>query len=834
MAASKSWIKRLLLLILCAIDLPLLAQQTEVFGVVRDGISKELLPFVNVRFKGSLKAVQTDLNGAYRIRTSEKTDSILFSFLGYETAAAAVRRGKTQELNVDMGSGKIQLTEVLIKEKKRRKREIDTAALYVLAQVIRNKPMNDPAQLESYHFEGYTKLSLGLLNAPDKFINRKIFRPFRFVFDNIDTTKEGNIAIPGLIKETITHEWHRRKPEASRREVISDIVSGVDHPSLSNLVSWQLRDLEIYKDQHVLIGHGFLLPFATGCRAIYRYYLTDTQLINGRVSYKLNFLPKSKDDIAFSGYAWIDSASWAVVTADLTPAISSNINYLNEYTVRQEFRLLSSGHWALCKEEMAAVASLFRKEKNKLSLLVRKTTVRRDIQANPEVSDTLFKSNRDILRPGASSMPRAYWDTARFIPLESQEARIYTNSDTIKTVPAWKRYQWLINMTTTAFLQTGPVEFGRFYQFVSRNNIEGTRLRMGLRTTRRFSKTFHFYGYGAYGLRDKRIKYEMNVRIMLPRPNNNWHAMGFMYRYDLNQLGQLNQLITFDNALTLLLPARFNKIMLIRQFDATYEREWFRDFSTSLSYSQKVFYPIPGVFDFTRKSEAGGLPEQIGKFRTTEFVTNARYCYKDKYFEGMYYRYYVPSGYPSIDFTYTMGVPRLAGGDYHYHKMVVNISQRLATRAGFSYYSLWAGGILGKVPYPSWFVTAGSFGWFYNRFNYALLKEFEFVSDRYVALWWDHYFDGYFLNKIPWVSKLQLREHVSFKMLWGDFSPARAALVDLPAGINQPARIPYMEIGFGLGNIAKIFRIDFVWRLTYRDTPGAPNFGVRVGIAPTF
>lgn len=40
----------------------------------------------------------------------------------------------------------------------------------------------------------------------------------------------------------------------------------------------------------------------------------------------------------------------------------------------------------------------------------------------------------------------------------------------------------------------------------------------------------------------------------------------------------------------------------------------------------------------------------------------------------------------------------------------------------------------------------------------------------------------------------------------------------------------YMEIAAGIDNIFKILRIDYVWRLTYRNTPGVDCSGLRIAL----
>jgi hypothetical protein len=76
------------------------AQITEVRGRVIDGKTKEALSYANVRMKGTITGTTTDDGGFYFIRTPEKVDSIVFSYLGYPTRVIKIQRGKSQELNI--------------------------------------------------------------------------------------------------------------------------------------------------------------------------------------------------------------------------------------------------------------------------------------------------------------------------------------------------------------------------------------------------------------------------------------------------------------------------------------------------------------------------------------------------------------------------------------------------------------------------------------------------------------------------------------------------------------------------------------------------------------
>jgi hypothetical protein len=143
--------------------------------------------------------------------------------------------------------------------------------------------------------------------------------------------------------------------------------------------------------------------------------------------------------------------------------------------------------------------------------------------------------------------------------------------------------------------------------------------------------------------------------------------------------------------------------------------------------------------------------------------------------------------------------------------------QRLAWLLGHTWYQVQVGKILGKSPYPISYVTPGGQGYFLNNYDYNMLSEFEFVTDQYVSWFIEHHFDGYILNKIPYVQRLKLREVLYMRGLWGSYSQSNYNTLIPNFDFKAPSAYPYMEAGVGLENIFKILRFDSIWRLTYRS-----------------
>ena len=82
-----------------------------------------------------------------------------------------------------------------------------------------------------------------------------------------------------------------------------------------------------------------------------------------------------------------------------------------------------------------------------------------------------------------------------------------------------------------------------------------------------------------------------------------------------------------------------------------------------------------------------------------------------------------------------------------------------------------------------------------------------------------------------------MREVFAFRGVWGDLSDKNNPqynkwLPQFPAGTNpvEMKSTPYMEISAGLDNIFRILRIDYVWRLSYRDTPDVDKSGLRLAL----
>ena len=187
-------------------------------------------------------------------------------------------------------------------------------------------------------------------------------------------------------------------------------------------------------------------------------------------------------------------------------------------------------------------------------------------------------------------------------------------------------------------------------------------------------------------------------------------------------------------------------------------------------------------------------------------------------------------------------IKNLLNNDYSFQNIGANIQKRfLLGIFGYTYVTLEAQEVLGKVPFPLLLISHANQTYTYQAQSYNLMNFLEFVSDKYVTLYIDHYFNGAIFNKIPLLKRLKWREVVTGKILYGSLSNQNNPkyqndLFRFPVDANNNPttftldKQPYIEVSAGIANIFKFFRFDLVKRLTYLNNPNVSSIGIRMKI----
>jgi hypothetical protein len=826
--------KKIVLVLLILSVFCKLSAQTAISGVVVDKVTREPLPFVNIQILPGNEGASTDFEGGFSCRSSKKVNELKFTYLGYEEYSYKPTESIERSVFIEMNPAGIQIEETVVTGKRgKNKIPKDTIAISLQQRVVDNKENNRPKSFDTYSFKEHTTLEFDYYKLGEKFTNRIIFKPFRYSHEFIDSTETGEKYLPLVLQEKLTENYYQSDPPGEKQVVIGQYMTGIQNMSTMVMLDKIFNNFDLYDNLIIAGGKSFTSPFSVSGLITYRYYVTDSLIEGDKSYYKLEFTPKSRESIAFNGHAWIDASNYAIKSIELSIPKQANINFLAEFKVSQSFEQVDNERWMLSGEGIQAALNITAKKGAK-SLFVKKVMTRGDLRVNEEINPKVFGGEKVIISDSIKGL-RDYdwWGDNRLRKLSPSEAGVIALSDSIEKTKAFRNYVWLGSLASTAFLQAGPVEFGRFYQFVSWNSIEGIRPKMGIRTNTKFNENLQLWGYVAYGTRDKAFKYFGNVRIMLPKKNNNWHTLEFNYKKDFTFLGQdyEDQQFSHDNMfLAIFRTTPLTKIMLMENLKVTHERQWGNKYSTKFTAGVNSFYAVPDVFDFRHINNDGSV-QYYDRFNTSEIGFDQRFTFDLNYFENAFYRFEMIASKPIIDLNYKLGLKNIAGGEFAYHKLEMILRQRLSSKIGYTYYRLMAGKIFGDIPYPLMFIPVGNENVYFNGEAYQLMNAFEFAADEYAAFWLEHHFDGAIFNRIPLVRKLNLRSLVSAKALIGNAKDSNLDFIALPDGMRVPENW-YVEVGFGIENILQLLRVDLYWRATQRDVPDIQKFGIKIAIGP--
>jgi hypothetical protein len=248
--------------------------QIDLKGVVIDAKTKEPLPYVNYTVSSSIGGT-TDDSGRFEFFVNAKTDSVIFTYLGYKDEVLKKRFFKKDSIIVRLQLDDYMLEEFTVKAK-RTKIPKDTAAIRIFRNVVKHKDENKPKSYDSYQYEEYQKTVASLYNISSKITKRKIFKPFRFILENQDSTAEGTRFIPLILKETLTDYYFNNDPKKNKSVVKASKISGIEQLKFSDLLDIAFDEIDAYDNQAMVQEKAFVMPFADGALALYNYYLIDS------------------------------------------------------------------------------------------------------------------------------------------------------------------------------------------------------------------------------------------------------------------------------------------------------------------------------------------------------------------------------------------------------------------------------------------------------------------------------------------------------------------------------------------------------------------------------
>ncbi len=813
---------------------------TIVEGYVLGAHKGDTISFANVSVVGTSIGNTADENGYFKFSYSEAITELQISAIGYKTIIKTVKIGESQKLNILLQDVATELKTVLIQKQRYHNR--NNPAVDLINSVIAHKAKNRLENHDYYQYKQYEKLELDLANVGEGFKNSKYLSNINFFFADVDTTKaKGKALIPTYLREKSSNIFYRKHPSTHKEYVegvkTANLGSLFDDEGMSQYLHHLYIKADIYDNEILLFKKPFLSPLSPLSPSFYRFYIMDTVVVSGKKCINLAFFPRSKADLTFEGHLYIaDDSTYAICKVDMTVPKYININFLNQLQISQQFIQLPDSTWTLAQDEVAIDFGLGDREKG-FGLWGKKTTLMTDfVFDNPQQSQVYAGAQVVIEAVDATVQEASFWEEKRLTPLSITEQQIYKKADKLMQTADYQTFLGFKYFWATGYWKQGNVEFGSLGSVFSSNAIEGERFALGARTTYGFSHHWRIEGYGAYGLKDKKWKYnaaltyQFNDERFNSRPQS---VLKLWYYNDVEVPGQNFENRSADNILTSVRRGVFNKMYYKRTLGIRYTNESESGLTYQVGFQIRQLNPA-GSLHFQRENSYDGNLVTVASLRTQEAFINFRYAPNEEFFQKQTTRKRIVNKYPVFRLNYAYGNNLDALGESSsYHNLSANVFKRFfAAPIGHTDIMLTGGRIFAKgVSYPSLHVFNANQTMSYEQFDYNQMNYLEFISDKYVSFNAEHAFDGFILNKIPVVKKLKWREFAIFKAVYGGLDESNNPRMN-PSVFRFPTdrqgksltfdfapNKPYMEAGFGIGNIFKMIRLDVTRRLNYLENP---------------
>ena len=850
-----------LFLLLLLMTLPVKAQLR---GYVIDEATGDSIPYASCIYRGHNVAVASNINGEFTIARHEGW-VLTFSAVGYVSKSITINASTKKNFNVKLKPDTKALKEVVVKTKRKRYSRKNNPAVELMKKVIEAKKRTDLDNRDYYQYNKYQKITLALNDiTPEKLEDPKMKKK-PWLKDQVEKCEyNGKLILPVSVDETVTQKIYRKHPHSEKNIVKGQNSTGVNDlfqtgDILNTVLKDVFTDVNINDDQIRLLQYPFTSPIGKDAIAFYRFYIMDTLYVERDKCFHLYFLPNNQQDFGFRGDIYIlADSSYQVKRCELTIPKKSDVNFVENMKIVQEFTQLPDSSWVLTVDDMMAEIKLasFIKE-----AAVIRTTRLTDYAFDP-LPKQLFKGKaKEVKEADAMMRDEAFWNKYRQVSLTKSESKMDAFVNNLAQIKGFKYVIFGLKALIENFVETGnpsKVDIGPINTMLTSNTVDGLRTRISAQTTAKLNPHWFASGYFARGWKSEKnyykadLIYSFNKKEYLPREFPK-RTLTVSSTYDIMAPSDKFMKTDKDNVFTSFKWSKVDKMMFYNRQEIKYEREEDWGFKTTLGFKAEENEGAVGL-DFTPLSElryttfdnVEGIPApRSNKFRTSEFHAEFRYAPGETFINTKQRRLKINLDAPVFTLGHTVGIKGFLGGDYRYNYTEANIYKRFWMKSWGKIDCYLKGGIQwNQVPYPLLIMPETNLSYIIQDETFELIDNMEFLNDRFASLYisWD--FNGKIFNRIPLLKKLKWREYIGFRCLWGGLSDKNNPFLDQNSGSDilmlfpegchvMDSKKPYYELSVGIHNIFKLIHVEYVRRLNYHYE-NTHKDGVRFMVRMTF
>ncbi|NNK83381.1 MAG: carboxypeptidase-like regulatory domain-containing protein, partial [Flavobacteriaceae bacterium] len=766
----------------------------------------------------------------FYLESDQNWEVLVISFIGYKNLEIKLDKKVTYNLKLILTEEAAQLDAVVLISGKQPKK--NNPAIDILRKIWSHKRKNGLRKFNQYQYDKYEKVEFDINTIDSDLIKSKLFRGMEFVFEQVDTSRvTGKTYLPIFINEAVSKVYGDNVINKEKAVLKGNKNSGFsDNQVVIDFVNDLYSDYDVYDNYLKFFDKSFVSPLSRTGINTYNYVLSDSAFIDNKWCYNIIYYPRRKNELTFKGDFWVNDSTYAIKEINLQATKSANINWVKEIYIEQEFEVLNDSLFLVTRDYMMSDFAFNKKEKSR-GVYGKRTTLYNNYKFDEEkdakfYDEEVYNYDKDVY-----DRDDAFWNNNRLEKLNKDELGVYKMLDTLKTVKKFKRLYNIGSILSSGYIEfpSLKLDYGPIFSTFGYNEVEGVRLRAGGRTYFGRNDLWRLEGFTAYGFKDDKFKYGISGKWLLNKKNRLIISGG--NRRDVEQIGA--SLTTSTDVLGRSLASSSvvgtganDKLTNINLSTLAVEIEPWRNLIFRLGGNYRTLESASPTFslDYFDSESISGISSEVKQYETTFTVS---YFPKRKMTGFGVERYEANDDFARLFAQISVGDKSIINSDFNYTKLQFSYTQPWQV-GGFGrlYTTIEAGKTYGEVPLGLLSVVPGNQSYFSIYNTFSQLDFYEFVTDTYTSLHLEHNFNGRFFSRIPILRKLNLREIVSLRGVWGSISDENKALNASGLIYQAPSDEIYWEYGIGVGNIFKIFRLDFNFRGNYLDSPNARKFGI--------
>ncbi len=820
-------------------------------GIVRDSLTLQGIPYASLRVPGTAASTVADRRGLFELTLPPTAGSLTASCQGYSAKSVPIKASQLNLYDIMLTPVAQQLKELVVKKSKYSKQ--NNPAVDFAVRLRNSRHNNDPRRNPYYSFDSYQRISMGLHDF-DTTASQGMLRHMPQLIEHVDTSLlDGKPVLNLVVRETTAKEYFRNTPKSQKKITTGTKSAGIDEfvepENMQAMLEEVLRDVDLYEGTVRLLRNNFVSPLAKIAPDFYRFYLVDSTAVlepGGPMYTILAFYPRNKSSLGFSGHLYVANGDTSMTMRRIEMGISPeiNLNFINHLKIIQEYDSAPDGSRLKTKDDLLMDLSFI--DGTPKVYINRRKAYRNHSFEKPEGCDTIFDClGSEFVQPQAANRNTVFWRENRQIDLPRGEQRIDSLMPMLHTNKLLFYSEKLLRIMVEGYVRTGnPAKFayGPVGSTASYNSLEGLRLRAGGFTTAQLSPHWFGRGYVAHGFKDHRWKYGAEAEYSFNAKKYHAgefpiHSVKLWHSYDVDHLGSRFIDIAPDNFV----------MSLARQGDRKYTYR----LNTKLTYTLELQNHLSIVVSAENERQEAtrflpfidGNGKNYGHFTENILELSLRFSPGETFYQSRSRREPINEDAPVFSISHRFAPRGFGGSRFGVNRTELSAFKmfRLSFLGEFSI-DAHAGHVWGPTVFTQLFIPNANLSYTIQPRSFALMNPMEFINSSYVSWHATWQLRGALFNLVPLLKRAGLREVVSLSGLYGRLAknctpgPDNPRLFAFPTdAARQKMTKPYMELSVGLDNILHLFRIDYVWRLNYRDVPyNIDRSGVRVALHLSF